>query len=202
VSTTGHARLPAAERRQAIVDAALRVFAGGSYSGATTAEIARAAGISEPILYRHFASKRELYLACLEAAWTSLRDAFDAKLDELGDREAIIAIGEASREFHASGGIKPVTLWIQALTEAGGDEEIRGFLRRQLREVHDYVAAAVRRAQAAGGVPADRDPDAEAWIFVGAALLISFADRLGGLLGPDEFTRMAAERRRWLTGAG
>ena len=195
-------RLPAAERRQAIVDAALRVFAGGSYSGSTTAEIARAAGISEPILYRHFASKRELYLACLESAWTSFRAALEAKLDERGDREAIIAIGEASREFHASGGVKPVTLWIQALTEAGEDEEIRAFLRGQLRDVHDYIAGTVRRAQAAGGVPADRHPDAEAWIFVGAALLLSFADRLGGLLGPDDFGRMAAERRRWLTGSG
>jgi AcrR family transcriptional regulator len=202
LTTTGHTRLPAAERRQAIVDAALRVFAGGSYSGATTAEIAREAGISEPILYRHFASKRELYLACLEAAWASMRDALEAKLDELGDREAVTAIGQASRDFHASGGIKPVTLWIQALTEAGEDAEIRNFLRLQLREVHDYVAAAVRRAQAAGGVPADRDPDAEAWVFVGAALLLSFADRLGGLLGPDELGRIATERRRWLTGSG
>ncbi len=202
MTTTGQARLPAAERRQAIVAAALRVFACGSYSGATTAEIAREAGISEPILYRHFASKRELYLACLEAAWVSLRGAFDDKLDELDDREAIVALGQASREFHASGGIKPVTLWIQALTEAGEDEEIRHFLRLQLREVHDYVAAAVRRAQAAGGVPADRDPDAETWIFVGTALLLSFADRLGGLLGPDELGRIAAERRRWLTGSG
>jgi AcrR family transcriptional regulator len=195
-------RLPAHERRQAILEAAQRVFAGGSYSGSTTAEIAREAGVSEPILYRHFASKRDLYLACLGAAWESLRTAFDAKVDELGEREAVTAIGLASREFHASGGIKPVTLWIQALTEAGEDEEIRNFLRVQLREVHDYVAAAVRRAQAAGGVPADRDPDAEAWIFVGAALLLSFADRLGGLLGPDEFGRMASERRRWLTGNG
>ena len=202
MSSTGQTRLPAAERRQAIVDAALRVFVGGSYRGSTTAEIAREAGVSEPILYRHFASKRDLYLGCLEAAWAGLREAFDVKLAELGDREAITAIGEASREFHASGGVKPVTLWIQALSEAGEDEQIRSFLRRQLREVHDYVAAAVRRAQAAGGVPADRDPDAEAWIFVGAALLLSFADRLGGLLGPDDFGRMAAERRRWLTGSG
>jgi AcrR family transcriptional regulator len=202
VTPLGQIRLPAAERRQAIVNAALRVFVGHSYAGTTTAEIAREAGISEPILYRHFASKRELYLACLETAWTSLRDAFDKKLAELGDAEAVTAIGQASREFHAAGGVKPVTLWIQALTEAGEDEEIRSFLRRQLREVHDYVAAAVRRAQAAGGVPADRDADAEAWIFVGAALLLSFADRLGGLLGPDDFGRMAAERRRWLTGSG
>ena len=143
-----------------------------------------------------------LYLACLEAAWASLREALDAKLEELGDAEAVTAIGQASRELHAAGGIKPMTLWIQALTEAGEDEEIRDYLRGQLREVHDYVAAAVRRAQAVGGVPADRDPDAEAWVFVGAGLLLSFADRLGGLLGPDELTRISAERRRWLTGSG
>ncbi|MDQ3067442.1 MAG: TetR/AcrR family transcriptional regulator [Actinomycetota bacterium] len=196
-------RLPAAERRQAIVDAALRVFVGGSYSGATTSEIAREAGVSEPILYRHFASKRELYFACLEAAWGSLRSALDGKIAELGDREAVAAIGLASREFHASGQIKPVTLWIQALTEAGEDVEIQGFLRGQMHEVHDFIAAAVRRAQAAGGVPQDRDPDAEAWVFVGAALLLSFADRLGGdLIAPDDLARIAAERRRWLTGEG
>jgi hypothetical protein len=68
--------------------------------------------------------------------------------------------------------------------------------------VHDYVAEAVRRAQAAGGVPPDRDASAEAWIFVGAALLLSFADRLGGLLEPSDFGAMAAQRHRWLTGAG
>jgi len=95
-----------------------------------------------------------------------------------------------------------VTLWIQALTEAGEDAEIQDFLRGQLQEVHDYIAAAVRSAQAAGGVPADRDPDAEAWIFVGAALLFSFGDRLGGLLGPDDLARIATQRQRWLTGRG
>ena len=195
-------RLPAAERRQAIVEAAMKVFSTGSYSGATTAGIAREAGISEPILYRHFASKRELYFACLEVAWGSLRSALDAKLAQYGDRDAVLAIGEGSREFHAAGGIKPVTLWIQALTEAGEDPKIQEFLRAQLREVHDYVADAVRRAQAAGGVPQDRDPDAEAWVFVGAALLLSFADRLGGLLDGHDLTRIATERRRWLTGSG
>jgi len=178
------------------------VFAGSSYSGSTTAEIAREADVSEPILYRHFESKRDLYLACLDEAWESLRAAFDAKLAELGDREAVTALGQASREFHASGGVKPVTLWIQALNEAGEDEQIQSALRRQLREVHDYVAAVVRRAQAAGGVPADRDPDAEAWVFVGAALLLSFADRLGGLIGPDDLLAIATQRRRWLTGTG
>jgi len=158
--------------------------------------------VSEPILYRHFASKRDLYLACLGAAWDSFRSALDAKLDELGDREAVLAIGQASREFHAAGGVKPVTLWIQALNEAGDDTRIQDFLRGQLREVHAYIAAAVRRAQAAGGVPADRDAEAEAWIFVGTALLLSFADRLGCLIAPVDFGALAHKRPRSLTGSG
>src|SRR5262245_29149000 len=66
-------RLPAGERRQAVLDSACRVFFASSYRGATTAEIAREAGISEPILYRHFGSKRDLYLACLDEAWRSFR---------------------------------------------------------------------------------------------------------------------------------
>ena len=61
-------RLPAAERRRAIVRAALRVFSSTSFAGATTAEIAREAGVSEPVLYRHFADKAELYLAVAERA--------------------------------------------------------------------------------------------------------------------------------------
>jgi TetR/AcrR family transcriptional regulator len=53
-------RMPAAERRLAIVEAAIRVFTEGSYRGTTTAEIARAAGVSEPILSRHFADRKSV----------------------------------------------------------------------------------------------------------------------------------------------
>ena len=66
-------RLSAEARRQAVLDTACGVFAASSYRGATTAQIAREAGISEPILYRHFGSKRDLYLACLDEAWTGFR---------------------------------------------------------------------------------------------------------------------------------
>ena len=61
-------------RRQAVLDTACRVFSKSSYRGATTAEIAREAGITEPILYRHFGSKRDLYLACLDEAWRAFRE--------------------------------------------------------------------------------------------------------------------------------
>jgi len=202
--TTAHgrqrqaARLTASERRQAIVDAALRVFSEGSYAGATTAQIAREAGISEPILYRHFGSKKELYFACLDEAWTGLRDSLQAKMDEVGPVEAWRELGPSTmRRLKA---VVP-SLWMQAVTEAGQDPEIRRFVRKHMRDVHDFFAEALRRLQEAGAIPADRDPNAEAWIFLGGSLLASFADRLGGLLSDDDFLAIKTQRWRWLSGS-
>jgi len=154
-------RLPAAARRQALVEAGLRVFEGGSYSGSTTADIAREAGVSEPILYRHFASKRELYFACVDEAWARLRRAFEAKIEEFGPERAVFAIGAVVTGLKSKRTLVP-NLWIQAITEAGEDPEIRRYLRGHLREVHDFVADLVRCTQAAGGVPTDRDPTGSA----------------------------------------
>src|SRR5438094_7085455 len=87
-------RLPAAERRQDLIETAIRVFTEGSYRGTTTAEIARAAGVSEPILYRHFASKRDLYLAALDHVWRKARTAWEQTLAEAPDvRAALEAMG-------------------------------------------------------------------------------------------------------------
>jgi AcrR family transcriptional regulator len=193
-------RLPAAERRQKLIEAGLRVFLSGSYAGATTAEIARGAGVSEPILYRHFGSKRDLYFACLDEAWARMRVTFERKLSELGDPKTVQAMADTVRACRASK-VLPQLLWIQALTEAGEDPEIRRYLRRHLRDVHDFVAGVVRRGQAVGAVPADRDANAEAWIFIGTGLLISVGERLGGLLGPPDFEAVSFQRRRWLTGS-
>ena len=60
--------------------AALQVFSSTSYAGATTAEIAREAGVCEPILYRHFASKRDLWFACLDVAWEETRRRLAGKI--------------------------------------------------------------------------------------------------------------------------
>lgn len=192
-------RLPAAERRRALVEAALRVFSAGSYAGATTAEIARAAGVSEPILYRHFGSKRELYFACLEEAWRRLVAATDAEAAKLSEGGALAGLGPLVKAT-LSPRVLMANLWMQAITEAAEDPEIRRFVRKHMRRVHDYNADLLRSAQAAGSVSADRDPDAEAWIFLAGALLLSLGDRLGGLVGEKEFEAIRTQRARWLSG--
>ena len=192
-------RLPAAERRVALIETALRVFAAGSYRGVTTADIAREAGVSEPILYRHFDSKRALYLACLEEAWARLRAVWEQVKSKEAPADWMPMMGSyAFRELKQSKTLVS-SLWVQALTEASEDPEIRRFLRRHLREVHDYLADSIRAAQAAGAVIRERDPEAEAWIFISLGLLGTIGRRLGGLV-EDDLPRIIAARRAWMLG--
>jgi len=60
-------RLKGAERRRVIIEAALTLFSQKGFQGTTTKEIAQAAGCSEATLFKHFATKDELYSAILEA---------------------------------------------------------------------------------------------------------------------------------------
>lgn len=55
-------RLPAHQRRQQLLDVALEVFAGTGYHETTMDDIAAEAGVTKPVLYQHFNSKRSLYL--------------------------------------------------------------------------------------------------------------------------------------------
>ena len=190
-------RLPAAERRQALLDTALRIFSARSYRGVTTADIAREAGVSEPVLYRHFDSKRDLYLACVEEAWQELRRTWEEAVDTAG-RPAEWVPAMASVPIKRLKGFL-ANLWFQAITEAAEDDDIRAYLRAHVREVHDFVAGMIRRSQAAGGIPADRDAEAEAWIFLAGGLLATFAERLGGVLSADDMDRIRAARRAWMT---
>jgi AcrR family transcriptional regulator len=192
--TATRLRLSADERRRAVLDTACRVFSKSSYRGATTADIARAAGITEPILYRHFGSKRDLYLACLDDAWRAFRAIAEDAIAE--DRATCLgAIADAYMAKRAK--IRLVDLWVQALTEASDDPVIAKELKAQIREVHGFFADLIRDAQRQGTVHGERDPDAEAWIFIAGGLLATIDVRLGGLLG-DDLDRVRTERKRWL----
>lgn len=193
-------RLPATERRSAVLGAAGRIFCQGSYRGTTTAEIAREAGVTEPILYRHFQSKRDLYLACVVEAWEGVRAMWDDATEKEPDPGLWLhAMGRAYVEImeerrHVA------TLWVQALMEASDDPEIRKFTKSHMREVHAYVRDVIRRAQAAGGIDRARDPSAEAWIFIAIGLLTTVGRRLGGLVGAD-MPAIIASRQEWMRGA-
>jgi len=68
-------RLPAAERRQQLLDVALRLFGERGFHHTSMNDIAEAAGVTKPVLYQHFGSKRDLFLEVLREVGGRLRDA-------------------------------------------------------------------------------------------------------------------------------
>ena len=67
-------RLPAAERREQLLTIAVEVFAQNGYHNSSMNDVAEAAGVTKPVLYQHFASKRELYREVLAEIGAKLRD--------------------------------------------------------------------------------------------------------------------------------
>jgi AcrR family transcriptional regulator len=192
-------RMAAADRRRHLVETAIRLFTEGSYRGTTTAEIARAAGVSEPILYRHFASKRDLYLAALEDVWAKTRESWEKKLEAATDAcDAIEAIGKGHVSVR-SPKLQLAELWVQALGEASEDPELKRHLRGHMREVHDFVADLIRRGQEQGAIAKERDADSEAWIMLAGGIL-GMVGRRVGLLDDKELTAIRAARLEWLRG--
>jgi AcrR family transcriptional regulator len=66
------ARLPAPERRRQLLDSALEVFAARGFHGASMNDVADAAGVTKPVLYQHFDSKRKLFVELLEDVGSQL----------------------------------------------------------------------------------------------------------------------------------
>ncbi len=83
-------RLPGPERRQLVLDAALQTFGVGGYTAASMAEIARAAGVTKPVVYQHFASKRALFLEVLHDCGRQMTEQIEkATIDAGGPREQV-----------------------------------------------------------------------------------------------------------------
>ena len=86
-------RLPAAERRQQLLDSAVGVFARNGYHNTSMNDVAEAAGVTKPVLYQHFESKRELFRELLGEIGDQLRDTIAKATAEAGGPRQQIELG-------------------------------------------------------------------------------------------------------------
>jgi AcrR family transcriptional regulator len=130
-------RLPAARRRRQLLDVAIDVFAEKGFHATSMDEVAEAAGVTKPVLYQHFDSKRELFLELLEDVGGYLVSAVTAAVGGAsGPRQQVEAGFEAYFEF-----VTEQTNAFRLLFGSGSrrDEEFNEVVRR----VEDVMAAAV-----------------------------------------------------------
>jgi AcrR family transcriptional regulator len=139
-------RMSAADRKDAVLEAALVEFAERGYAGTSTEDIARRAGISQPYLFRLFGTKKELYIASVTRCFRETLELFQRSAEGLRGEEALHAIGAAYMEQ-----LETNKSWLRAQMQgyaaATEDPEIREAVRAGFGDLVAYT----KRVSGAGG---------------------------------------------------
>lgn len=148
-------RLSGEERRQQIVEAAIDLFSRKGFRGTTTREIAEAAGISEAMIFKHFATKQELYSAIIEAK---------SETEELLARAARAASRKDDQGVFRSVGLKmmeqterdPSLMRLLLFSALEGHELSDIFFESRVKRLHEFLSSYIRtRIEDGGFQPVD-----------------------------------------------
>jgi AcrR family transcriptional regulator len=141
MSTTPRKRLTGEERRVALLESALEVFAKRGYHASSIDDIAREAGVSKALIYEHFTSKQVLYAELLEQHAGELFSALAEAISEAGrDASARLVVGlDAFYGFVEDHRVA----WRMLFREAA-DPETAALLDRITAEVTAFVAGLIR----------------------------------------------------------
>lgn len=154
------------DRKEQIIDKAVGVFAEQGYYKATTALVAKAAGVTQPYVFHFFASKEELFKAVVDRAVNRIYETFsgiEAPADRLEETMgmAFESIMNVQRD--------EILLVMQAYTIA--EPVIREHVRDKFQLIHKAITAKFNAAH----IP---NADAAASQFIGTGLLITLSEVL------------------------
>lgn len=128
-------RVPAAERREELIAAAVHEFAQGGLNGTPVDRVARRVGVAQPYVFSLFPSKRDLFLAAVERGFERVADAFrKAAEDYRAGRspadceDVLMAMGVAYKQLLASD--RDHLLLQHQAYAACHDEQVRAQVRR------------------------------------------------------------------------
>jgi AcrR family transcriptional regulator len=162
-------RMSAPQRRRQLLEVAGGLFGSHGFHGLSMEQLADAAGVSKPVLYQHFPSKRDLYVALVRDAVAALEDRMRAALEDTTENRTRVesAIGAYF------GFVTDPRFQLLFTTADLADDEVRATVDAAMERINAQVAALIAE---------------DAKLGRGAAVLL--ATSLGGL---------AAEGARWWT---
>lgn len=150
-------RMSSDERRALILEAARGVFSRFGYEGARTQEIARAAGVSEALIYRHFASKEVLHTAVLRETIREQNASYHLiGLQDLTPRGLIRNLHSYFQIVTGNGPVRMRESFRLLLSSVAGDNRFaRQIYRRAQRMQVDTIRKVLADAKEAGDIVGD-----------------------------------------------
>src|ERR1700684_4572788 len=130
-------RQTAAERRVAVLSAAVTEFAKSGYAGTSTDAIAARAGISQPYLFRLFGTKKDLFIATYDQVGDRIIRELKAAAEGLDGQEALAAMGSAYVQLLQDPDLLQVQM--HGFAAATGDTDIAASCRRTFEVLWELV---------------------------------------------------------------
>lgn len=158
------------DRRQQLLESAARCFAQHGYHGATTAMIAAEADISEPIIYRHFKNKRELFVALIEMIGDRVFENWQRALEQARSPiEKLRVIMNHNPATYDPTTASVYRVLFHASIESA-EPEIRQVIRDHYERYVSSLASLVKEAQSLGQIRDDVPSEWLAWQIIHAAV--------------------------------
>ena len=147
VDLKAHVRMAAEDRRQQILDVAVQLFSQKGFRGTTTKEIALAAGVNEAIIFRHFATKSELYSAIMDQKSSSadvqaLQRVISEAMERGDDRTVFESFAFHIMEFHEHDDTAMRILLYSALE---GHELAEMIFNNHILKAHNRLAEYIKK---------------------------------------------------------
>jgi TetR/AcrR family transcriptional regulator len=188
------ARLPAGERREKIIRAAVDLFARRGFSGVKTRELATASGISEAMLFKHFPRKEALYRAILRRHLEDVERAFPIGGLAASEVPPEEFFGGIARTLLRRMDEDPTLLRLMFFSALEGHPMAREFERARARPLRQAIVAYLRRRARRGGMR-PVDPEVAARAFVWTAVGFGISRALFRESGARAFPREVLVRR-------
>jgi AcrR family transcriptional regulator len=163
------ARLKAPQRRSQLIETATKLFAKHGYASTTTAAIAEAAGVTEPVLYRHFQSKQDLFIAIArKMSEDTVREWQEmiGGIDDPAEQVRRIAV-----EFPAH--IKRMEDAYHVLHGAlatSREKKVQAVIKDHYDQFEKFFVAVIKKGQDRGVFRKDVDPMMAAWQLINMGL--------------------------------
>jgi AcrR family transcriptional regulator len=155
-------RLKAPQRREQLMTVATRLFAKSGYNATTTAAIAEAAGVTEPILYRHFRSKQELFVAIVQATTQQTLREWRRMIAGISDSaEQIRTIARAFPEHIHE--LEDAYRVLHGAMVTSRDRKVVAVLRDYFEQIEAFFCQIVAAGHKTGVFRRDLEPRVLAW---------------------------------------
>jgi len=193
-------RMHGEQRRALILEQAKTLIARQGFAEASIGELARASGVTEPVLYKHFGSKKQLYQTLLSAVEAQFMERFEALVSRRAQQDLLDSLANLLLDYRAAAMAdhEGAHVLLRAGLESN-DPQTAKLNQAHIKKIYGLVRDLLAKAQTEGLLPKHLDLTAATWGYLSLLFALQYRGQMQMF---DQYTEKTIREvnRLWLQG--